>query len=351
MQSSNAAAADRRSFLRQAGTGVGLAAAWTGIAGKATASLTHKPKQDRLPREVWVASISQNKLSGRDAPTRVAQVLARMEEVVPLEPDIICLPEAFSVASLGGTEPPAPELFEEPIGHLSSPFAEFARKHHCYVVCPVITKHENRYYNTALFIDRQGKLLGEYHKTHPTNSEMNMSISSGPLDPPVFKTDFGVVGAQICYDVQWPEGWQKLQQAGAEIVFWPSAFGGGRMLNAKAWEHQYCVVSSTRKNVSKICDISGEEVASTSFWNHWVCAPVNLEKTIVPIWPYVRNLEDIRAKYGRSVRATTFAEEGWLILESRSADLKIADILKEFDLQTLTEALSSVENAQCACRL
>ena len=69
-------------------------------------------------------------------------------------------------------------------------------------------------------------MRGEYRKIHPTIGEMNSGVMPGPLNPPVFQTDFGAVGAQICFDIEWPDGWRKLREAGAEMVFWPSAFAG-----------------------------------------------------------------------------------------------------------------------------
>ena len=92
--------------------------------------------------------------------------------------------------------------------------------------------------------------MGEYRKMHPTIGEMERGISPGTLEPPVFHTDFGAVGAQICYDIEWDDGWQWLRKAGAEIVLWSSAFGGGQALNAIAQLNKYCIVSSTRKSTS-----------------------------------------------------------------------------------------------------
>ena len=307
-------------------------------------------KAGRLPREVWIATVSQHDVRADTPRAMVRRMLRRMEEVVAFRPDIICLPEAFAVANLTGKRLAMAEVAEKPIGELARPLAEFARKHHCYVVCPMHTKHGDRIYNTAVFIDRSGKLLGEYHKIHPTRGEMEAGISPGPLEPPVFRTDFGVVGAQICFDIEWTDGWRKLEQAGAEIVFWPSAFAGGQMVNAKAWQHKYCVVSSTQKDTSKICDISGETVASTSRWNRSTCASINLEKAFLHTWPYVRRFGDIEAKYGRDVVIRTFPEEEWSIIESRSPDVKIADIMKEFDLKTHAEHIAAADEAQCRCR-
>jgi hypothetical protein len=138
------------------------------------------------------------------------------------------------------------------------------------------------------------------------------------------------------------EGWRQLRQKGAEIVFWPSAFGGGKMINTMAWLNKYCVVSSTWKGTSKICDITGEEVAGSGSYNKWgVCAPVNLEKAFLHSWPYCQQFPAILAKYGRKVRIYTLHEEEFSIIESCSSEVKVADILKEFDLKTHEEHMQS----------
>ena len=341
----------RRTFLKAASTSAGLAV-WAGASGASTAAPAPGPRarRDRLPREVWIASISQNGMRARDPEDMIRQMLARMKEVARYEPDIICLPEVFPFVNLAGGRPPLADVAEEPIGAISEPFARFARECHCYVVCPIYTRHEGRCYNSAVFIDREGKLLGEYHKMHPTVGEMERGIAPGPIDPPVFRTDFGVVGAQICFDIEWLDGWQKLREAGAEIVFWPSAFAGGRAVNTKAWQNKYCVVSSTRKDTTKICDVSGEAVAWTGRWDAWVCAPVNLEKVFLHTWPFCQRFGDIRAKYGRKVRIRTFHEEEWTVIESRSPDVAIAKVMKEFDLVSYRDFIAAAEAEQIARR-
>ena len=333
----------RRNFLKR--TTLAAASAW-GIASTAKSGRAETvPRQERLPREVWIATISQDGMRARDSADMSAQMLEAMAQAATQQPDIICLPETFLVSNVNQTTPLA-ERAEEGVGEVAKPFADFARAHNCYVVCPIHTRQAGRIYNSAMFIDRQGKLLGNYHKLHPTIDEMNDGVSPGPSQVPVFETDFGKVGAQICFDIKWRDGWQQLADKGAEIVFWPSAFGGGAMLNAMAWEHQFGVVSSTWKSHSKICDFNGQELAKTSLWNRWACAPINLEKAFLPTWPYVARFDEIEAKYGRKVRIQNFADEEWSILESRSADIKIADILTEFDLKTMRDHLHQAELQQ-----
>ncbi|NOX56300.1 MAG: carbon-nitrogen hydrolase family protein [Planctomycetes bacterium] len=337
----------RRRFLQAASFGAGITF-WNRTRADADED---QPKQERnqasrLPREVWIATISQNGLAAKRPEEMIRQMLRRMTQAARYKPDIICLPEVFPFVNLSGGRPPVADVAETPIGPYSEPFAKFARDHHCYVVCPVYTKHEGQYFNSAVFIDRNGRLLGEYHKIHPTIGEMDNGITPGPLDPPVFRTDFGIVGAQICFDIEWQDGWRKLSQSGAEVVFWPSAFAGGQAVNGKAWQNKYVVVSSTRKDTSKICDVTGEEIARTGRWDSWVCAPVNLEKVFLHTWPFCRRFQDIHAKYGRKVRIQTFHEEEWSVIESRSPDVRIADVMKEFDLVSYKDFIQAAETEQ-----
>ena len=337
----------RRGFIQKASLGLGLGVLAGSHSAPATAkSIEPVARKNRLPREVWIASLTQEGLRGNSCKEIVKKAVKRMEQIAVYQPDIICLPEAFH-RSFIGERPPVSESSEVPIGPITRPLAEYAKKHSCYVVAPIVTQEKGKYYNAAVIIDRNGRSIGEYRKTRLTNGEMEKGLTPGPLEPPVFETDFGKIGVQICFDIEWLEGWQRLRKAGAEIVFWPSAFGGGRKLNMLAALNQYCVVSSTRKGITKICDITGEEIAWSGRWQRWgICAPVNLEKAFLHTWPDYKRFKDIEAKYGRKIRIKTFHEEEWSIIESRSADVKVADVLKEFEMQTYAEHMMAAEVEQ-----
>lgn len=339
MESKNA---NRREFLQSASLGVGL-----GLSGQVAEAAPAPPdRKNRLPREVWVATVSQEGMPSGTPEEITGRLLERMEEIAPMRPDIICLPELASFRYLGGGRSEVRQVAERPIGPFSSPFAEFARRHGCYVFCGIYTREAERYYNSIVLLDRQGKVIGEYRKMHPTEGEIEKGVSPGPLNPPVFQTDFGVIGGQICFDIEWLDGWMALQKAGAEIVFWPSAFGGGQKLNMLANLNRYVVVSSTQKGASKVCDISGETIAWTGAWDRTLCVPVNLEKAFIHTWPYSERFDDIRKKYGQAVRLVTFHDEEWTIIESRAAEVKVAEVLQEFEIRTYEEMIRDAEVAR-----
>jgi N-carbamoylputrescine amidase len=90
---------------------------------------------------------------------------------------------------------------------------------------------EGFYYNTAAVIDREGRYLGKYRKTHIPHLEPGFwekfYFRPGNLGYPVFDLGFCRIGVYTCYDRHFPEGARALGLNGAEIVFNPSATVAG----------------------------------------------------------------------------------------------------------------------------
>jgi len=334
----------RRSFLEKTAVTAGFATLGAcNLFGKTSET---GRLQEKLPREVWIATVSQHGLSAETPEKMVQTILAILEKSVVYRPDVVCLPEVFMTTYISKRMTLAEKT--DVSGQLLKEFMAFARTNQCYVICPTYSQENGKIYNAAVVIDRQGNRMGEFRKIYLPDDELAMGLSAGPLHPPVFKTDFGVIGIQICYDINWNDGWKALRQQGAEIIFWPSAFGAGQALNAKAWQNKVVVVSSTNKDTSKICDITGEVVAQTGVWDrNLICAPVNLEKIFLHSWPFVRRFDEIKAKYGRKVRIVNYHEEEWSIIESLSPDVRVKDILTEFELRTHEQLMhdSEIKNA------
>ncbi|MBN2326083.1 MAG: carbon-nitrogen hydrolase family protein, partial [Candidatus Omnitrophica bacterium] len=319
----------------------GLGAAALAKTSDASEQSGRKPNR----HEVWIASITLERLDARSGEEKVDKVIGRMEETLHCRPDVICIPETFPYHGVSN-KPPLEQIAKDGLGWIAGRFGEFARNNQCYIICPTHTYVDGVIYNSAIIIDRRGEVAGLYHKIHPTVDEIEGGAMPGPVQPPVFQTDFGVIGVQICFDVNWPEGWRALRKAGAEVIFWPSAFPGGRMLNGMAWMNKTYVVTSTWDDPSRIIDIQGDEIASTGRYQHWICAPVNLEKAFVHIWPYMKNIEDLQAKYGRKIRIQKLHVEGWAVIESVSPDLTIQKALAEFDIPLHEEHIQKAHALQ-----
>ena len=334
----------RRSFMEKTAATTGLVTLGA-IGNSVQAEANDLLSAKKLPREVWIASVSQMGLKA-EHPSQMADIILKiLEDALVFQPDIVCLPEVFATSLIKPIKTLAEKVEQSLL--VIQRFASFAKNNKCYVICPVYTSENGKIYNSAVVFNRLGERIGEYHKIHLTEDEIEAGITPGSLQAPVFKTDFGIIGIQICFDILWDDGWKSLRQQGAEIIFWPSAYAGGQVVNSKAWQNRCVVVSSTRKNTTKICDIAGNVVAQTGIWDpNLICASVNLEKAFLHSWPYSQRFNEIRKKYGRKIRIANHHEEEWSIIESLSPEIFVKDILTEFNLKTHEQHTSDAEKVQ-----
>jgi predicted amidohydrolase len=136
------------------------------------------------------------------------------------------------------------------------------------VVCSDFIESDKATYNTAFFLDRDGREIGRYHKTCPTWSERGTRSRGKSL--PVFLTpDLGTVGMSICYDLVFPETARCLALAGADIIFFPTMGGaavgdddiGLQALRVRAAENHVYLVVAFRHSGSMIISPRGKIIA------------------------------------------------------------------------------------------
>ncbi len=76
-------------------------------------------------------------------------------------------------------------------------------------------------YNTAILINRQGKIAGEYRKINVMGEGYDSPIIAGKKIK-VFETDFAKIGIAICWDITFPKLFREMKKKGAEIIFCPT---------------------------------------------------------------------------------------------------------------------------------
>ena len=310
-------------------------------------------KDSRLPREVVVASIDLRGIwPAETIEERISDILYRMRNVYVFEPDLICLPETFQtswVREKTRTEDIAED--ENIPGPVTRIIAEEAKRQNCYIVCPLVTKSNGNYYNSAILLNRKGEIDGVYHKAHLVPSEIeDWNLKPGTLEPPVFNTDFGKLGIQICYDANWFDCWDHLKKEGAEIICFPSQAPFINVLKYHAWINKAYIVSSTGEG-ARIIDITGDEMVVSGQFERWVCGTINLDKVLIHVWPYIRKVKDIREKYRDKIHVEIYHPENWITIESRSPDVMVHEILKEYEIYTYEGHLKKNEIVQNEYRL
>ncbi|MFN8494726.1 MAG: carbon-nitrogen hydrolase family protein [Caldilineaceae bacterium] len=168
--------------------------------------------------------------------------------------DLIALPETWNMQYKNQPEPLT--------GPTVTALVDLAQKHRTYIVCPIDRQDGDRRVNSAVLIDRLGRIVAVYGKVYPYWSEydLNPAVQPALTPPPVYKADFGVIGMAICFDANFPTVWQALADQGAELIIWPSAYSAGRSLQAHAINHHFYVVTSTYTKDCIVYDITGEEI-------------------------------------------------------------------------------------------
>lgn len=87
---------------------------------------------------------------------------------------------------------------------------------------------EGAYYDSVAVIDRTGRRLGIYRKSHiprsPGYEEVHY-FASGESGFPAWPTPCGSIGVAVCWDQWFPEVARALALAGAEVLLYPSAIG------------------------------------------------------------------------------------------------------------------------------
>ena len=84
-------------------------------------------------------------------------------------------------------------------------------------------------------------------------------------EEPVFQCDFGKLGIQICYDMDFDYGWGELARKGAELVAWPSQSPQTSQPACRAKHNHYYIVSSTWQNNASVFEPTGKIVSQVKW--------------------------------------------------------------------------------------
>jgi predicted amidohydrolase len=336
----------RRRLLQTGALGALAAASSSAIV--AAEQPSSRSEGNRRPgREIWIASLTLEGIQSSSREETLKKVLERMDQVAGARPDLICLPEVFP--GRYHPRPAAAQQAEALDGPTITAIAAFARQKRCYIVAPITLKRRGKLFNTAVLVGRDGKVAGTYDKIHPTEGEVAAGITPGK-EAPVFDTDFGRLGIQICFDIGWPDGWQALRDRGAELVVWPSAYPGGFPLKALAWTHHYPIVTSPWTTPAALIDLDGHTLAQSGTWEPWISVPFCLDRGLFHFDFHLSKVRQLERTYGREISVHWNHDENAFVLENRISGRTLADLEAEFGLVPMDAYLARAKTAQDQAR-
>lgn len=317
---------NRRGFL----TTVGALSASSGTMLKAAV--------DRPPRKVIVGTVMQSFWEPFPGlPKRLAQLTGFVDELAEQSVkkygrglDLAVLPENAVTGEVSDAVASGVPLE----GAVMDAFAGTARRLRCYIVVPTyqLDRSTKRAYNVGAVVGRKGELVGIYRKVHLALSDDENSMEGGttPGDyAPVFNCDFGKLGIQICFDMEFDKGWNELARAGAEIIAWPTQSPQTAHPVARAMRNRCFIVSSTWRSNATIFEPTGKIVASILPPERTLVQELDLSYVILPWASKLRKGALMKERYGDRVGFRYYDEEDCGIFWSNDPKLPIRQMVRE----------------------
>jgi predicted amidohydrolase len=278
------------------GAKLALEAKWLGQGSVCWERVSVRPTALPSPRKVKIGTVYLR--PSRSTPERNLDLFcSEIDAAGRLKLDIVCLPEAITMV---GTPRSGVQVAEPIPGPSTRRLGEAAKRNRIWVVAGLYERDGNRVYNTAVLLDREGRLAGKYRKIHLPREEWQKGIVPGS-EYPVFKTDFGTVAIQICYDWFFPEVGTIFGLKGAEIVFaptWGTTFAdkegraeGETVFRVRARDNGFYLVPSVYDGQSMIIDPLGRILAANQGKSGVFWAEVDLSRR-EPLW-WVGNWREI----------------------------------------------------------
>jgi predicted amidohydrolase len=260
--------------------------------------------------------------------------------------DLAVLPESAVTGEITSDVVAQSAEFDGPV---KDAFVRKARECHCYIVVPMflLENREKRLVsNVAILIGRKGEIVGMYRKLHlavPVGSDsMEGGVTPGK-DVPVFQCDFGKLGIQICFDIQFDYGWKELARKGADLVAWPTQSPGTARPAFRAMQGHYYVVSSTWRHNASIAEPTGKIVAQVRPPGETLVQELDLSYAIVPWSTKLQNGAALQEKYGDKVGFRYYEDEDQGIFWSNDPQLPIRKMLQAMGLDEFDEELVRIE--------
>lgn len=156
---------------------------------------------------------------GATVEKNLALMAETLDRAAAQKPDLVLFTENLVDRS---AMRPLEETSQTIPGPATDMLAERARRYKTWVATSLHEREGDLLYNTAVLIDREGRIAGKYRKVHLAMAEGENGITPGS-DYPVFDTDFGKVGMLVCWDNWFGEAARAMRLKGAEILLLPIA--------------------------------------------------------------------------------------------------------------------------------
>ena len=287
-------------------------------------------------REVRISLVpvyASERPAGEVLPARAREYIAGVSRD---RPDLILLPELFANHATEETVAAARAAAQTVPGPLSEELAALARRHKTYIAFGLLRRAGERLYNSLVLLDREGRCVWTYDKVAPVDWEMDKCGVTPGGPPQAYDTDFGRIGAAICFDINYNELAETWFRQDIELLLFSSAFPGGRLLDAWAVRFGFAVAGCTWLPANRVIDCTGATVGRTSALLPYTTTILNLNRRVVHMDYNLEKIDRLRTKYAGDVLVEDLRDEACCVITSLKPGLEVKDLIREFDITPLS---------------
>jgi predicted amidohydrolase len=324
-------------------------AAWPASAAELMAVST----SNRLPHKVIVGTVVQGfweEYPGlQKRLEQLEEIIDRMAEQSKKKYgrglDLAILPEVAVTGEISGDIGVRSVPFD---GLVKEAFVRKARQQGCYIVVPMYLledKDRKICSNVAILVGRKGEVVGTYRKLHLAVHVGSDSMEGGMTpgkEVPVFECDFGKLGIQICFDMEYDYGWNQLASKNVGLVAWPTQSPQTVHPASRALEHRYYIVSSTWRDNASVFEPTGKIVAQVKLPGQVLVEEVDLSYAILPWSSELQNGQALRKKYGDRVGFHYYEDEDCGLFWSNDPTVTIGQMVRSMGLAQAEDELQRI---------
>lgn len=174
-------------------------------------------------------------------------------------------------------------------------FMNLASKLKTNIICGIIEKYKNKFFNSLLHFNSSGLIAACYRKIHPFSYTNEDKYFSAGYEPVITKINLTKIGLSICYDLRFPELFRIYAKNKSEVMInianWPidRIEHWKTLLKARAIENQCFMIGVNRigrdpffnyNGFSAIFDPSGKEIIINENEEKIITCDIDLNRVI-----------------------------------------------------------------------
>ena len=289
--------------------------------------------------EKTIATIALQNGGYKDLQATLADAARWLEFASAQGVQLAVFPETINLYHRSSASTPLDDLALDDWELATAALCETAARCKISLVLPLLVRHNQALFNRFYIIASDGSSLGYYQKLVLAPGERDCGIQPGTPAP--VRWEGLIIGGAICIDVYYPHQVFTPQiDAGADFFVIPSLTPGGSFLEFNAVTYGVPMVLAYAP-WSRILDRDGTQLAaggyrwetlSMGFGSPVMQATINFDAVTLFADHNQQKMRDVQLHYGRNVRIRFDQSNCLFTLESRSADLSVEEVMREFGL-------------------